>query len=84
MDETASPSYLCLHIDPWSDYVGAFDPRKVIGLVKRTFPETVIDWTDHQDMRLRGELEYGLLAHELLPKNQPRKSLTLIGRRIFD
>jgi hypothetical protein len=60
MDETAppSPSRLCLRINYWTDYVGTFDPRKVVGLVKRSFPETVIDSTDHQDVRLRRELEH--------------------------
>ena len=58
MDKTAPPSRLCLRISYWTDFVGTFDPRKVIGLIWRAFPETVIDWTDHQDVRLRRELEH--------------------------
>jgi NAD(P)H-hydrate epimerase len=56
--KSMEPSQLYLEINYWTDYVGTFDPKKVIGLIRGVFPETVIDWTDYQDARLRQELEY--------------------------
>lgn len=41
-----------LAVDYWTDFVGAFDPRKVVILVKRAFPETIIDPTDYAAERL--------------------------------
>lgn len=59
MDERESPppSRLALRINYWTDYVGTFDPSKVMAMVKRAFPETIIDWTDHQEARLKRALE---------------------------
>jgi len=37
-----------LTIDYWTDCVGTFDPLKVVGLAKRTFPGTVVDATDFE------------------------------------
>ena len=38
--------------------MGAFDPWKVVGLVKRAFADTVIDPVDYQEMRLKRELDF--------------------------
>ncbi len=51
-------------INYWADFVGTFDPGKVVRLVKRAFPETVIDPTDYQAARLDRELEHFAKAPE--------------------
>lgn len=48
---------LAVRISYWTDFVGTFDPGKVVGLVMRAFPETVVDPTDHQAARLERDLE---------------------------
>lgn len=47
---------LAVRINYWTDFVGAFDPKKVVRQVKHTFPETVVDETDYQAARLDREL----------------------------
>jgi hypothetical protein len=49
---------LAVRISYWTDFVGTFDPGKVVGLVKRAFPETVVDPIDYQAARLDRELEH--------------------------
>ena len=49
---------LAVRIDYWTDFVGVFDPGKVVELVKRAFPETVVDPTDHQAEKLAREMDH--------------------------
>lgn len=49
---------LGIRIPYWTDSVGTFDPRKVVEQVARAFPETVVDPTDHQAVRLERELAH--------------------------
>jgi hypothetical protein len=49
---------LTLRINYRTDCVGAFDPQKVVGLVKRAFADTIIDPLDYQEMRLKRELDF--------------------------
>ncbi len=47
-----------LRINYSTDCVGAFDPWKVVGLVKRAFAQTIIDPVDYQEMRLKRQLDF--------------------------
>lgn len=49
--------YLQLELDFWDDFVGAFEPAKVIRQLRRTFPQVDVDPTDQQEVRLLRELE---------------------------
>lgn len=50
--------WLGLRLDFWDDTAGAFEPAKVVRLLRRTFPDAEVDPTDHQHIRLERELEY--------------------------
>jgi hypothetical protein len=47
---------LAAEVDYWGDGIGCFDPERVLGSLRRAFPEAVIDLTDLQDVRLQREL----------------------------
>jgi hypothetical protein len=47
-----------LSISYWTNAVGTFDPWKVVCRIKNRFPDTVIDRTDHQQVRLQRELAF--------------------------
>lgn len=49
---------LGLELDFWDDAVGAFEPAKVLRLLRRAFPDAEVDPTDHQQVRLLRELEF--------------------------
>lgn len=44
--------YLGLELDFWDDSVGAFEPLKVLRQLEKSFPDAVIDPTDHQRAHL--------------------------------
>lgn len=47
---------LAAEVDSWGDGVGCFDPERVLGSLRRAFPEVILDLTDHQEVRLQREL----------------------------
>jgi hypothetical protein len=53
----ASGERISLELSYWTDFVGTFDPWKVLWRIKKTFPSAAIDTTDHQEVRLNRELE---------------------------
>ena len=66
-----SDEHLAVRLDWWDDTVGAFEPGKVLRQVRRVFPDAEIDPTDHQEVRLKRELEFwsqGERAPELRDK----------------
>jgi hypothetical protein len=52
-----SDERISLELSYWSDFVGTFDPWKVLWQVKKSFPSAVFDLTDHQEVRLNRDLE---------------------------
>ena len=52
----ADTERLEIRLDFWDDFVGAFEPMKVIRQLKAAFPEVELDPTDHQQVRLLQEL----------------------------
>lgn len=49
---------LYIELDFWDDAVGAFEPAKVLRQLELAFPDSDIDPTDHQRVRLLRELEF--------------------------
>jgi hypothetical protein len=49
---------LWLNLDFWTDFVGAFDPKKVLSRLIATFPESEFDRGDLSRIRLFSELEH--------------------------
>jgi hypothetical protein len=50
--------YLGLELNFWDDNIGAFEPEKVVRQILRVFPQTQVDPTDHQEVRLQRELAF--------------------------
>ena len=50
--------YLGLELNFWDDSVGAFEPLKVLRQLEKSFPDAVIDPTDHQRAHLFKLLEW--------------------------
>ncbi len=47
-----------LTIDYWTDFVGTFDPWKVLGLIKQAFPQMTSDNVDFQQERFQREVAH--------------------------
>ncbi len=50
--------YLQIRFDYWDDFVGAFEPSKVLRLLQQFFTDAEIDSTDHQRVQLLREIEH--------------------------
>jgi hypothetical protein len=74
---------LALDIDFWDESIGAFEPAKVIRQVCRVFPQTEVDRTDHQEVRLCRELEMWTQSNLQEATRETRESLIRQSKDLY-
>lgn len=60
-----------VRLNYWSEFVGTFDPLKVVARIRRDFPEAIVDPTDYDAEKLKRDLKVmESIPFEVIPEER--------------